>query len=144
MSTNSGTGVVVLLVFGGLFSWGLYRACSSFESPGDSAAAASDPAARAKQERETEAINAWVMAQEFVKDQLKSPGSADFGSAFRDYQKPIEHVQMLGDKKYLVTGWVDAQNAFGAKLRSDFSVTIQDVGNERWKVLEGPILMERQ
>lgn len=42
---------------------------------------------------------------------LKSPGSAQFG--------PVK-VEMTGNGTKLVTGWVDAENGFGALIRSDF------------------------
>ena len=79
-------------------------------------------------------ISAWVMAQQFVKDNLKSPSSADFGSVFGDYQKPDNVVTDLGGGKFQVNAWVDAQNSFGAKIRTRFVCELQYVGNDRWKL----------
>jgi hypothetical protein len=104
------------------------------------AAAAAAPAAPAP---EHDKIGAWVMAQQFVKDGLKSPGSADFGSVFGEYQKADDCVTDLGDGKYQVRGWVDAQNAFGATLRSNFTVTLKYVGGGNWQAVSGPTLVER-
>lgn len=71
---------------------------------------------------------AWVMCQEFVKDRLKAPASAEFPWASEDRWKH------LGDGKYLVNGYVDAQNAFGAKLRTNFVCTVQWQPDGRWKL----------
>jgi hypothetical protein len=78
-------------------------------------------------------IDAWVMAQQFVEDKLKSPSTADFGSAFGDYQDPDEVVTDLGGGKFRVRGWVDAQNAFGATIRNHFMCELEYVGNDRWR-----------
>ena len=60
---------------------------------------------------------AWVCAQKIVKDSLKSPSSAKFCSMS---DATITH---LGNGKYKVTGWVEAQNSFGTVLRKNFTVT---------------------
>ena len=53
-----------------------------------------------------------------VKDQLKAPGSADFqGNTDVDYRT-------TGGDNIMVIGWVDAQNSFGAKLRSNFTCSM--------------------
>jgi len=74
-------------------------------------------------------VGAWVMAESFVKDRLKAPGTASFGSVWRDYQSPDDCVTYLGKKRYKVTGWVDAENAFGAKIRSNFFCIVRDEGD---------------
>lgn len=79
-------------------------------------------------------IEAWVMAQQFVKDNLKSPGTADFGGVFSDYQDPDEVVTYLGNGKFRVRAWVDAQNSFGATLRNHFVCELEYVGNDRWRL----------
>jgi hypothetical protein len=78
-------------------------------------------------------IEAWVMAQQFVKKQLRAPATASFGSVFGDYQDPDEHVTLLADGRYQVSGWVDAENAFGAKIRNDFFCVLRDVGDGSWR-----------
>lgn len=64
------------------------------------------------------------MCRDFVKAQLISPGSAKFGGA---------HTQRSGDE-YTVTGSVDAQNAYGALLRRDYTCTIRDEG-DAWRLV---------
>lgn len=61
--------------------------------------------------------DAWVCAQAIVKSKLKSPSTADFCS-FADAE-----VKHLGNGEYIVTGWVDAMNSFGAEVREYFVVT---------------------
>lgn len=74
-------------------------------------------------------IMAWVMAQSFVEDRLKSPSTAKFP------QHSDETVVPLGNGQFLVSGYVDAQNSFGATVRSDFTCTLQQNG-ENWKLLD--------
>jgi hypothetical protein len=89
-------------------------------------------------------IEAWVMAEFYVKACLKSPSTADFGSIWGgDYQNPKTHVSYLGNKEYLVRGWVDSQNAFGATVRTDFSLKLKDEGDYSWTLLEGPTMKQR-
>ncbi len=49
--------------------------------------------------------------RDLMSSRLKSPGSAQFG--------PVT-VEMTGDGTKLVTGWVDAENGFGALIRTDY------------------------
>ena len=64
---------------------------------------------------------AWAYIQIYVERQLKSPGSAKFpfgGS---------RHVTPLGGDRYRVNSYVDAQNAFGANVRTNFNGVIKKV-----------------
>lgn len=73
---------------------------------------------------EVDTLEAYNCAKEKVEDVLKSPSSADFPSMFSiDYDN-------FGDS-WTVNGYVDAQNSFGASLRSDFrcSLTIPNRGS---------------
>src|SRR6266853_3484931 len=80
-----------------------------------------------------EKITAWVMAQQFIKDRLKSPGTADFGGVF-NYQDPESVVTDLGGGKFRVRAWVDAQNSFGGKIRNQFVCELKFVGNDKWQL----------
>ena len=52
-----------------------------------------------------------------VSDQLKAPSTADFqGNTSVDYRT-------TGGDNIIVTGWVDSENSFGAKLRTNWSCT---------------------
>lgn len=77
---------------------------------------------------------AWVMAQQFVEDKLKSPSTASFGGVFSgDYQDPDSVVSDLGGGKYRVRAWVDSQNSFGATIRTRFVCELEDRGGGSWR-----------
>jgi hypothetical protein len=85
------------------------------------------------------------MAQEFVKDSLKSPSTASFGggSLSSDFQDPNKCVTNQPDGTYLVIGWVDSQNSFGATVRNEFIVKLRYKGDRKWSLIEHPILLQR-
>lgn len=58
-----------------------------------------------------------------VSDQLKAPGTADFGG---------EQVTHSGDR-YTVVGHVDSENSFGASLRSNWSCEATWVSGTNWR-----------
>lgn len=62
--------------------------------------------------------DAWVCAQNIVKEELKSPSTADFCSY------PDASITDIGNERYVVKGYVDAKNSFGAEIRTDFTVTL--------------------
>lgn len=86
-------------------------------------------------DQHSQKISAWVMAQQFVEEQLKSPSTASYGSVFGDYQDPDEVVSDLGGGRYTVIGWVDAQNSFGAILRRPFVCELKSLGDDKWRCL---------
>lgn len=89
-------------------------------------------------------IEAWVMAQFYVKACLKSPSTADFGGLWGgDYQNPKTQVRYLGNNEYLVIGWVDSQNSFGATVRTNFSLKLKHKWGDRWDLIEGPTMVQR-
>jgi hypothetical protein len=71
---------------------------------------------------------AWVAAKEYIKDQLKAPGTADFPWSFRD------SVHEISADTYHVSSYVDAQNSFGGKLRNWFECDVWTDG-DRARVL---------
>lgn len=97
-----------------------------------------DPERKAKREKYGDKISAFAMAKKFVEQNLKSPGSAEYG-----WQRADECVTELGNGEYLVKGWVDAQNSFGAKIRNNFSLKLKYMGNYEWRCTEGPYIVGR-
>ncbi len=88
-----------------------------------------------------DSIGAWVMCEAFVKDRLKSPSTASFGGIFDgDYQDPNKHTKYLGNGRYQCFGFVDSQNSFGATVRSNFQLTVQHRGGDKWRLAEGPVI----
>lgn len=74
---------------------------------------------------------AWIAAQHVIRDRLKAPATATFGG---------EDIEREGDT-YRVNGWVDAQNTFGAMLRSRFVVRMRYVDGG-WDLVEAPSMAE--
>jgi RNA polymerase subunit RPABC4/transcription elongation factor Spt4 len=68
------------------------------------------------------------MAQKFVTNPLKSPRSAKWPGMFEKY----DHVQSLGGGRYRVRSWVDAQNTFGALIRTNYTAVVIDKGGDTW------------
>jgi len=58
--------------------------------------------------------------QTVVTQVLKSPSSADFPSW--GYKDDAYDVSEFGKDAYMIKGWVEAQNAFGATLREKWTV----------------------
>ena len=115
----------------GLLGIMLLLALGSVESSGGSSGGSNR---KSSSPQSGDKITAWIMAQQFVERSLKSPGSADYGGLFSDYQSPEDVVTDLGGGKYRVKAWVDAQNAFGAKLRNHFICELEHVGGDTWQL----------
>lgn len=74
---------------------------------------------------------AYHMCQGYVKVALKSPSTAEF-PPFQSY-----NAQYDGYNKYLVSGYVDAQNSFGAMLRTSYTCNIeQDKSTGSWHLID--------
>lgn len=67
---------------------------------------------------------AQIMARNFVKRDLKAPSTASFTGS---------RVETGKDCTFRVSGAVDAQNSFGAMLRTEYSVTLQyNAATKKW------------
>ena len=66
---------------------------------------------------------AFVIAKDFVQQYLKSPSTADF--PLLDFTSTH-----LDDNRYEIISYVDAQNSFGAEIRSNWQATTQYNGGE--------------
>jgi len=72
---------------------------------------------------------AYAACKDMVRHRLKSPTTAEFCS-FADART------VLQGEAYRINGWVDAENSFGAKLRTQFSCLLYWDGSEStWKAL---------
>ena len=78
---------------------------------------------------------AWVAAQSFVEQRLKSPASAkfEFGAAHDGA------VRLVGDRIYSVESYVDSQNSFGATIRQKFRLQVKSGPGGEWQLVNGEI-----
>lgn len=73
---------------------------------------------------------AFVMMQKPIRARLRSPSSASF-----PYQP--DAIVPIGNCRFRMVSYVDAQNGFGATLRTRWSGTIQfNVGSNTWTAIE--------
>ncbi len=70
-------------------------------------------------------LEAYIMSQEFIEKELKAPATAEFPS----YHK-ISVVQT--DNRYKVKAYVDSENSFGAKIRTNYYITLERNSDESW------------
>jgi len=103
-------------------------------SQGNAESAQNRESASTKRLEKVDKTEVKIKVQGFVKDRLKSPSSADFCWRTND------SVVVLGENKYRVVGCVDAQNSFGAMLRSDYVCEIAYLGgnwldDSSWRVI---------
>lgn len=79
--------------------------------------------------RERNEVVAWTACQGWVKNRLRSPSTADFPSLYSD------KVTALSDSVYVVRAYVDAQNGFGATVRTNF-VCMTATDGDSWRLRE--------
>lgn len=78
-------------------------------------------------------IMAYVMAQNLVKQNLKSPSTADFPS----YGSSGVTITYTGECVHKVSAFVDSQNAFGATIRTPFSAELKNnIVDETWSFID--------
>jgi len=68
-----------------------------------------------------------VMAEKAVKERLVAPATARFSGHIAERQ---------ADGRWIVCGYVDAQNRFGALIRNKFCVALRYRGQGSWEVLD--------
>lgn len=64
---------------------------------------------------------AYSYAEDFVKERLKNPKSAEFPGIF----EKADHVAHLGNWEYQIYSWVESTNSFNAVIRSKFVCKIK-------------------
>lgn len=111
--------IIMIAVFAGVVFQ--FRGCTNSPSSSNSSSSYSPSESV---ENKVDSIKAYSCAKEKVLEVLKSPSSADFPSIFSGDIK----FNQAGDS-WTVDSYVDAQNSFGASLRSTFScsLTIPDM-----------------
>ena len=86
-------------------------------------------------------IGAFVTAQLIVKQFAKSPSTVSFGGWFE--QTADNCVKQYANGEYVVTGWFDSQNAFGATIRTFFTLELKCTDNETYKLIGVPTFSQR-
>lgn len=76
----------------------------------------------------TDSVSAYTMAEMFVERNLKAPTTAKFPWPRDEFTKEV------ATNKWVVRAYVDAQNGFGAMIRSYFEVKMTYLGNEKWQL----------
>jgi hypothetical protein len=75
-------------------------------------------------QRQVDRIDAWLACREFVTRRLKAPSTASFPFAGSQ-----DYVADLGEGRFRASAYVDAQNSFGAKIRTTFDCTVKCVAD---------------
>lgn len=70
-------------------------------------------------------LDAQLNAEQYVEKLLKSPGTAEFGTA---------DITELEDGVFKVKSYVDAQNEFGGVVRTNYECTVRYINNGRVKI----------
>lgn len=71
-------------------------------------------------------MTAYFASQEFVKDKLKAPSTAKFPW----YSEVV--VTDLGGGRFRVSAYVDAQNSFGAQIRTRYTCVLKGADELNW------------
>lgn len=111
-----GCGVIVLGLV--LFIW--YVASGGFEEEGAAERRAQEDLKR----------TLYYECQDAVRARLRSPSTAKFPGPFTE--NPQDVVRFMVDSSYRMLSYVDAQNAFGGTLRSNFICTFRQAADGRW------------
>ncbi len=74
---------------------------------------------------------AWTAAIAEVKKRLKSPSTAKFPFSYYG-----QEINKATGNKFQVISYVDAENGFGAKIRTTFIVEIEKIDDETYNVID--------
>ena len=73
-----------------------------------------------------------VQAERHVRQRLASPGSAKFQGVMQGLRAGISRDGQV----YTVISYVDSQNQYGALLRTNFKVVVEQVRKDEWVLRE--------
>ncbi|MGY1778762.1 hypothetical protein [Geodermatophilus sp. SYSU D01036] len=118
---NPVLGFIVLLIIVAIVVYACNRDDSDTSSGGDDSGSSSETDDRSDG-------MAKVMCEDFIEERLKAPSTADFSGIFDTT------ITGSGDD-YTVRGYVDAENSFGAMLRSNYTCQIHDNGDDTWSLV---------
>lgn len=75
---------------------------------------------------------AYNATKDYVVNSLKSPSTAKF-PGYSD--AGLKVLRKINTQQYVITGYVDAQNSFGATVRTRFTATVEQTAYRKWKLL---------
>lgn len=97
------------------------------DSGGDDDSTATDSSEDQPAADDGDEFGAQAACVDFVERQLKAPSTADFGD---------EEVTQIRGPVWEVVGEVDAENGFGAMLRSDYVCRVKFKGDDEWTLVK--------
>ena len=132
-AANTGVGCAIVIA---LFL--LVAGCAALVDDGDSGTSSSSGGKETKEQPgtpdpEEQQYSAFEACKDFVSQRLKAPGSATFRNFFEDDGEVV--VTDEGGNEYSVVSSVDAENSFGAELRTNFVCSVVDKG-DTWGLLD--------
>lgn len=74
-------------------------------------------------------LEASVIIQDFVKDKLKSPSTAEFEMGM------VNKIKKVDESTYEVNSYVDSQNSFGGTIRTKFYCKVQHKSKDSWSLI---------
>ena len=74
-------------------------------------------------------VDAWYACQDFILEELKAPSTAEFQK--RDSKKVYKETENI----FIVSMYVDAENSFGAMVRTDFECRLRYTDAGQWLLL---------
>lgn len=77
--------------------------------------------------------SAAVTCEDFVRDRVESPDTAEFPSVMDEDDKTTTHHDTK-PWKFKVIGVVDVPDALGHKIRSDYVCTVSTKDNKNWRL----------
>ncbi len=88
---------------------------------------------RTPEEKCADGTTAFVMSQSFVEKRLRSPSTADFPYTSSEGVR----MQYMGECTHKIWAYVDAQNAFGATIRTNYYTELQNKkGTDEWRLID--------
>lgn len=111
---------------------GLIIIGSLFSSGGDTTTSTKEKKPAVSWEEQDNSIAAYIMAERFVKERLKSPSTAKFPG------RSVTKNQIIKgeDNQYIISSYVDSQNSFGATIRTNFMVIVKQVDKDNWRLVD--------
>jgi len=92
-----------------------------------------EPSGEEERDQEDLDFGAFDVCTQFVKERLKAPATASFRNYFEDDGEV--QVSGVGDGPYTVISSVDAENGFGANIRTGFVCEVRHTGDGNWRLV---------